>query len=99
MPERTIHTADVAWPVCARCSGLYLATPLGIAGLFLRRRGRGRVWQPAPLVIVAAIPTVLTILWEWAGFGMPSHAVRLVTAVPLGAAITYALLAVTHRID
>lgn len=97
MPERTIHTADVAWPVCARCSGLYLAAPLGIAGLLLRRRGRAL--QPVPVVIAAAIPTVLTVLWEWAGFGMPSHVVRLATAVPLGAAITYTLLAVTHRID
>jgi len=26
-PERSFATRDVQWPVCARCSGLYLAAP------------------------------------------------------------------------
>ena len=28
-PERSFHTAGAQWPVCGRCSGLYLAVPLG----------------------------------------------------------------------
>ena len=30
LPERSFHTHGVAWPVCARCSGLYLAAPFGV---------------------------------------------------------------------
>jgi hypothetical protein len=49
--------------------------------------------------VVAAIPTALTLAWEWSGLGSPSNVVRLVTALPLGAAILWILLTVTHRVD
>lgn len=89
-PERSFHTHDVAWPVCARCSGLYLAAPFGALALFGRRR------QPdARIVALAAIPTALTLFWEWGGMGTPSNLIRFTTALPLGAAIVWVLLQVT----
>lgn len=98
MPERSFHTDDAKWPVCARCAGLYLAAPFG--ALFFRRRGRQAEHRwPAVVFAVAAVPTALTLAWEWAGLGMPSNVVRLVSALPLGAAILWILLTVTHRID
>jgi hypothetical protein len=36
-PERSFHYRDTAWPVCARCTGLYLAAPLGGAVAWLAR--------------------------------------------------------------
>lgn len=95
---RSFETGGESWPVCARCAGLYLAAPFG--GLwFVRRRRTGRVsygWPPARVFVVAAIPTALTLAWEWAGWGMPANSVRFASAVPLGAAILWVLLDVTR---
>lgn len=103
-PERSFHTGGERWPVCARCAGLYLAAPLGMVGFLALTRGdrRGRMapgpW-PARACAVAAVPTVLTVLWEWGGLGTPANGVRWLTALPLGAAIGWILLVVTHRVD
>lgn len=98
MPERSFHSHGAKWPVCARCAGLYLAAPFG-ALLFRRRRAQTGHRTPAVVFAVAAVPTVLTLAWEWAGLGTPSNLVRLMSALPLGAAILWILLTVTHRID
>lgn len=55
--------------------------------------------MPTVVFLVAALPTAMTLVWEWAGFGTPPNMVRLVSALPLGAAILWVLLAVTHRVD
>ena len=92
-PERSFHTHGVAWPVCARCAGLYLAAPLAALAAIRRRSPSGSRLQPLRLVAVAAIPTALTLVWEWGGLGTPSNLVRFATALPLGAAITFVLIA------
>jgi uncharacterized membrane protein len=98
LPERSFHTHGMQWPVCARCAGLYLAAPLG-ALFFRRRRTRLGHHTPTAVFLVAALPTAGTLAWEWAGFGTPSNMVRLASALPLGAAILWVLLTVTHRVD
>lgn len=100
-PERSFHTHDEKWPVCARCAGLYLAAPFGAFWFLARRRrpGGGAGVSPRVVFAVAAVPTVVTIAWEWAGLGVPPNTVRLLSALPLGAAIMWVLLFVTHRID
>jgi uncharacterized membrane protein len=98
LPERSFHSEGAQWPVCARCAGLYLAAPLG-ALLFRKRRIRMGHRTPALVFVLAAVPTALTLAWEWAGLGTPANTVRLVSAVPLGAAILWVLLTVTHRVD
>jgi uncharacterized membrane protein len=97
-PERSFHTHDVAWPVCARCAGLYLAAPFAAVVAFRRRSLTVSRLPPWRLVILAAVPTVLTLLWEWGGLGTPSNLLRFSTALPLGAAIAFVLIAtVTER--
>lgn len=103
-PERSFATRDVQWPVCARCSGLYLAAPFGaLAFLFVGRGfsrakvgvfGAGEATPYMPILALAAIPTALTLLWEWAGMGTPSNLIRFTTALPLGAAVMWVLLQV-----
>lgn len=107
-PERSFATRDVQWPVCARCSGLYLAAPFGALALLARRRyvGRGssrakvgvfgaaRATPYVRILALAAIPTALTLLWEWGGMGTPSNLIRFTTALPLGAAVMWVLLQV-----
>ncbi len=98
-PERSFETQGVVWPVCARCSGLYLAAPFAAVLAFGRRRQAQTdsrltaLW----LVAVAAVPTVLTLLWEWGGLGMPPNPWRFLTALPLGAAIALVLIRVARE--
>lgn len=91
-PERSFHLDGRQLPVCARCTGLYLAAPFGLAGVMLMRRRRGaddrtyRRWRVA--IVLAAIPTVISVGLEWiAGPGLSSNVSRAVTALPLGAAL------------
>lgn len=97
-PERSFHTHDVAWPVCARCTGLYLAAPFAAFVAFRRRPSATSSVSPMRVVALAAIPTVLTLVWEWGGLGTPPNLVRFVTALPLGAAVAFVLIeTVTER--
>lgn len=101
-PERSFHTEGAQWPVCARCAGLYLAAPLGIAWFVMQRRRTrvGAAWpRPSKVFIAAALPTALTLAWEWGGMGTPPNLVRAVSALPLGAAVAWVLLTVTHQVD
>jgi uncharacterized membrane protein len=90
-PERTFQAAGAHWPVCGRCSGLYLAAPAGaVIAVGLARRPRRRrsdrsrhnVWLAA-----AAVPTVVTFVLEWLDLAPVSNLARFFTALPLGAAV------------
>lgn len=99
--DRSFHTRGQQWPVCARCAGLYLAAPFGVAMAIVRRRGRAGLVSG---VAVAAVPVVGSWVAE-AVFGAPVPAtIRLVTALPLGAMVAMSLVTVagaarTNRID
>jgi uncharacterized membrane protein len=98
-PERSFHTADVKWPVCGRCSGLYLAAPAGaIAAAVMvrgRRRRRSQVIERRLMVLaVAAVPTAVTVGVEWLGLLPVTTLVRFLSALPLGAAIAFVITTV-----
>jgi uncharacterized membrane protein len=85
-PERSFHAAGVQYPVCARCTGLYLAAPVGILAMLLTARARrpslGR-WRM--ILLVAVLPTLVSIILE--RVGGPSDTIsRALAALPLGAA-------------
>lgn len=86
-PERSFSTRGVRWPVCGRCSGLYLAAPIGawLAVGARRRHGRG----PWFWLGVAAVPTVVTLALEWSGWHAGSSTERALAALPFGAAAAY----------
>lgn len=91
-PERSFHTAGVQWPVCGRCSGLYLSAPLGAlaAAVALRRRTvvpRQRMW-----IVIAAVPTAATLAIEWLGLAPVNNLTRAIAALPLGAMIAFVLV-------
>jgi uncharacterized membrane protein len=100
--DRSFHTRGQQWPVCARCAGLYLAAPLGVVmAAGLRRRNRAAL---ARVVVGAAVPMGVTWLAETM-LSLPVPAlVRLLTALPLGAAVAAALVMLagtdrSNRID
>lgn len=82
--ERSFALAGQMMPVCGRCTGLYAAG--AAAGL--------AAWLTAPVfpartrmaILLAAVPTLLTLAAEWAGLAQPGNAWRAAAAVPLGAA-------------
>jgi len=97
-PERSFHTAGLQWPVCARCSGLYLAAPIGALAALgaLGRRARIRRPHTSPNLVlalaVASVPTAATLLLEWGHLVPISNAVRFLSALPLGAVIAYTVV-------
>jgi uncharacterized membrane protein len=93
-PERSFHTAGVQWPVCARCSGLYLSAPFGaVAAMLVGRRRRGIRVDPGFIwLALAAVPTALTLVLEWSGIASPGNLVRALAALPLGAMIASVLV-------
>ena len=87
--DRSFHAWGVRLPVCTRCLGLYLGGPFGAAWVL----ASGRRWAPRRLaaarrlLLVAAVPTAVTVLAEWSGVVQPAGWVRAATAVPLGCAV------------
>ncbi|MEZ5317638.1 MAG: DUF2085 domain-containing protein [Vicinamibacterales bacterium] len=92
LPARSFSTAGVTWPVCGRCSGLYLAAPLGaLAALVWRRR---RTDRDVAWLALAAVPTAATLGLEWGGLVAVSNVMRLAAALPLGAALAWVIVRV-----
>lgn len=95
-PERSFHTDGVTWPVCGRCSGLYLAAPIGgLLALVTSRRYYRR--DAAVLFGAAALPSALTFILEWSGATPMPSLVRALAALPLGAAIAFLIVSATDR--
>ena len=97
-PERSFHSAGVQWPVCARCTGLYVGAALGAIALAagLRRRQPFNRLQALTILALAALPTAVTVVIEWTRVADPGNAGRMLAALPLGAAVA-AVLIVTSR--
>lgn len=91
-PERSFWYNYVQYPVCARCTGLYVGASFGLSAMLFTRRARAvrqprdRVYRRWRLILsLAAVPTVVSIVLE--RLGGPSDVVsRAYAALPLGAA-------------
>ena len=97
--ERSFHDGAVQWPVCARCAGIYLAAPFGALAALLvardRRPRRRRLpvdaadprWRP--VIIAAALPTLVTVVMEWTTGQMTPALLRAAAGVPIGFAVAW----------
>lgn len=88
-PERSFALWNTQMPVCARCAGVYagafLAALLLNAGIPRRPLSSNAARR---VLGVAALPTVITLAYEWTTRSMPSNEWRAAAGVPLGLAIT-----------
>ena len=91
-PERSFHTAGVSWPVCGRCSGLYLAAPFGAALALMRMRRRAMSRGYVRMLVIASVPTFVTLGLELAGVWAPSNLTRAIAALPAGATLAFVLV-------
>lgn len=95
-PDRSLYSCGRQWPVCGRCSGLYLGGAAG-AALALAGAGRRGTWrQWRARVVWAAAPTALLWLVEVLGQVDPGTPVRLALALPPGVTTALWLSAVAR---
>jgi hypothetical protein len=104
LPERSFELWSAQLPVCARCTGIYAGAAIAaiIAGIIrpkpdptseqtIRRRPDPTYAIRARLA-AAALPTVLTLGYEWTTGDAPSNVVRAVSGAPLGAAVALTVM-------
>ena len=80
--ERSFHAHGRRFPVCARCTGLYLSGAIGALFGWLGRIGA--VGRTRMLLAAAAVPTAASVVLEWAGVPGSSNLTRALSALPLG---------------
>jgi uncharacterized membrane protein len=101
LPERSYHLWTGQMPVCARCAGIYAgaaaAAILGVAPLKRRPTFDGSA-RLRTILVIAALPTLATLVYEWTTGHMPAHWIRTATGVPLGATVAWMVLSsMPHR--
>lgn len=85
-PERSFHLAGVKQPVCGRCTSLYLSgTAAAMLAWIVSRRPRAPR-RTRVVIVLAAVPTALSVALEFTGLLYSSNTLRAISAVPLGAA-------------
>jgi uncharacterized membrane protein len=90
-PERSFFWEGQQFPVCARCTGLYISAAAGLAAWFVFKATR--VWRPITIdprvalrtIAIAAVPTALSVASGAAGLWDGSNITRAMFAMPLGA--------------
>jgi uncharacterized membrane protein len=103
--NRSFHLAGVQLAVCARCAGVYAGAALvalvTVAGVPGGRRGRPVTVRSARLALAAAaLPTALTILYEWGSGAPPANGIRSAAGLALGIAGAAVILdLVRDRVD
>jgi uncharacterized membrane protein len=87
-PERSLWSWNEVWPVCARCTGLYVGGALVGIAVLVRPRSPIRRWKLSRhakgAIALAALPAAATLLYEWSTGRVPGNALRLVTGLPIG---------------
>lgn len=100
LPERSFHLWSVQMPVCARCTGVYVGGALAAVVVALRRRlpaadtgGNGSRAMGAA-VVIAMLPTIVTLVYEWTMGLTPSNWIRALAGAPAGATVAFVVLAI-----
>ena len=83
-PERSFFVNGRQFPVCGRCAALYVSGALAAVAAWFGARRSPR--DSRKLLLLAAIPTALTVPVEWLGLSPLSNVIRATAALPLGAA-------------
>ena len=87
-PERSFHLFAAQLPVCARCAGIYAGAAIGLL-LALSGSSRERLFPVSArmLLVVGALPTLMTLITEWSGAWAGGNDVRAAAGVWLGVAV------------
>lgn len=102
-PERSFFWSGHQFPVCARCTGLYVSAAVGLIGwAVFKLRGDRRSHSIDPrtartFFIVAAMPTVISLATGALGVWDGSNITRAILALPLGAVAGVIVAAVATK--
>ena len=92
LPVRSFHLWNTSLPVCARCTGIYLGAAVTALVHASRPSQSTRFGGQARVVLlVACIPTALTLIFEWTTGITPANWIRALAGLPLGAAVAWAI--------
>lgn len=122
-PERSFHLWAAPLPVCARCTGIYVAAAVlaVVSGLSRTRKapcvgsGLSRilglpvafrwgspmlrleaptsdVFRARVFLALAALPAVVSLVYEWTTGEVPSNTVRAATGAVLGGTVAFVVL-------
>ena len=97
LPERSFHISGVQFPVCARCTGLYLGAAAGMVVLFAIPATWLSFSRARALLIATALPTAFTLATAWLGLWDPPNTLRAALALPLGISVGAVVMAVLAR--
>jgi len=97
-PERSFYLWSHQMPVCARCTGIYIGAALAVllspaARRLVDRRSLGGGGQPSVgrspkgFMLIAAAPTLATLVYEWSTSVTPSNWIRAASGLCLGAGV------------
>jgi len=82
---RSFHLAGVQLPVCARCAGLYMSGAVAAMAAWIVSRRPAVPANTRRIVLLAAIPTAVSVIVERIGILDPHNSGRFLCALPLGA--------------
>ena len=102
-PERSFFWAGQQFPVCARCTGLYVSALIGVLGWVVVKSTSS--WRSRPLdarmartlFIAAAAPTAISLASGAVGVWDGSNLTRALIALPLGATAGVIVAAVATK--
>jgi uncharacterized membrane protein len=99
-PERSFHWDGAQLAVCARCTGIYLgACVTAVLDFVPPRRYVRQVADARGLKrwgVAAALPTLVTVGAEWAGWWQPSATTRALAGIVIGGAAGLVVAAALH---
>jgi len=102
-PERSFHLLGTPLPVCARCAGIYagaaITVVLVMAGSLKSHVSRLKAHRLETsdvrlILLVSALPTAATLLYEWTTGQTPGNWIRAASGAPIGAAVAWIVRAV-----
>jgi uncharacterized membrane protein len=95
LPERSFHLWGHQMPVCARCTGIYAGASVAALAAGTARLTPDRMPDPRlarRVLLAAALPTALTLIYEWTTGDTPANAIRAAAGFPLGAAAAWLIV-------
>ena len=86
---RSFHLVGVQLPVCARCSGLYMSGAFGAVLAWVALRPPRAPLRSRNVLLLASVPTALSVILEWIGGIDPTNRGRFLCALPIGGAAAW----------
>ena len=112
LPERSYRLWTAQMPVCARCAGIYFGAAIAAIALAAAPLKRRPTYEGLAVVghrlsgananasrdtlIISALPTLLTLVYEWTTGHMPANGIRFAAGAPIGVAVAWLVIRHAH---